>query len=76
VGIPVLSRAKDKEEEVVTPNPKAAKYRNISPMLLTLDDGRHFPRNSIAELTPAEVERFEGAVRNTGRAHIAPVGGK
>jgi hypothetical protein len=55
--------------------PTKKKYRNISPMLLTLDDGSHFARNTVAELTPTEVERFQQAERNTRDRHIAPVGG-
>ena len=62
--------------EAKTPTAQLAKtkWRNIGNTLLTLDDGAQFPRNTVAELSPAEVERFQQAERN-GRL-IAPVGGK
>lgn len=59
-----------------TAAPAKSKYRNISSTLLTLDDGSHFPRNTIAELTTAEVERFQQAERNSRSRHIALVGGE
>jgi hypothetical protein len=54
----------------------ASKYRNISTTLLTLDSGKHFPRNAGEALTDAEVERFQQAERNSGNRHIARVGGE
>ncbi len=60
----------------VSATPAKQKYRNISSTLLTLDDGSHFARKTVAELTPAEVGRFQQAERNSGNAHITPVGGE
>jgi hypothetical protein len=56
--------------------PPSPKYRNISTTLLTLDSGKHFPRNSVEALTDAEVGRFQQAERNSGNRHIARVGGE
>jgi len=60
------------KKTVTTAVSKNKSYRNISNTLLTLDDGTHFPRNSVAELTEAEASRFQ----NAGPRHIVPVGGE
>ena len=62
-----------------TPNPKAAAstpaadvFLNVHGTLLTLDNGRGFPRGGVMRLTPAEVARFKRAEAATKQRFIVP----
>jgi len=45
-------------------------FLNVHGTLLTLDNGRAFPRNSVMRLTPAEVARFKKVEATTKQRFI------
>jgi len=52
--------------------PAADVFLNVHGTLLTLDNGRGFPRGGVMRLTPAEVARFKRAEAATKQRLIVP----
>ncbi|HEY6329255.1 MAG TPA: hypothetical protein VI756_07955 [Blastocatellia bacterium] len=78
----VPTAAKEPESVSAAPAPSTTAVRppaniflNVHGTLLTLDNGRAFPRNSVMQLTAAEVERFRRAEAATRQRFIVPHSG-